>query len=440
MDDINVLERLVADEMQLRAGPDPVVDDAAIFTAITATHSPKWRFETMFSATKFVVAGAIVALFGGFLLTGLLAQRSDEPLPPAAATTSASPEADVTWTPPPELTMEEVAPGVMRAMLPGAGSFKAASGPHDFMFDAHGDLWLLSPAGLLRVGDDTTYPSPDSDGQGLADLSPAPDGALWALANDTVASFRDGAWTEAPPFPGDTEDGPRALEVLPDGTVWARSTTTLARLEGDAWTAYRITDDEGPVPDAGWVFPGDLAWTPDGSLWVTTCNTKVGVRPKDRVRTVLPGGLLRFDGEVFHQVAPLVPVQGCIGPLVSGPDGELWTYLDADPPRLARFDGTDWELFGAGAGIPRISWTGRTFGQMVAAPDGRLWVIAAPSSMADRRLGTFDGATWTAADGLASYWVREGSTLRVAPDGNLWVEPAHGLFLIATPEAVAGTE
>ncbi len=49
------------------------------------------RLQTMFSATKFVVAGAIVALFGGFLLAGLLAQRSDEPLPPAAATTSASP-------------------------------------------------------------------------------------------------------------------------------------------------------------------------------------------------------------------------------------------------------------------------------------------------------------------------------------------------------------
>ena len=74
MDDINVFERLVADEMQRRAGPDPVVDDAAIFSAITATQSPKWRFQSMFSATKSLVAGAILALVGGFLLAAVLTQ------------------------------------------------------------------------------------------------------------------------------------------------------------------------------------------------------------------------------------------------------------------------------------------------------------------------------------------------------------------------------
>ncbi len=206
--------------------------------------------------------------------------------------------------------------------------------------------------------DAPAYPSPDQMPY-YPDLSPAPDGALWALANGTVATFRDGAWTEAPPFPGDTEDPPGALEVRPDGTVWGRSTTTLARLDGDTWTAHRITDPVGPVPDAGWVSPGDLAWTSDGSLWVTTN----GARKKNR------GGLLRFDGEVFHQVEPSVPVEGWIGPLVSGPDGELWAYLDADPPRLARYDGTDWELSGR---VPRIQRSGTCVGRMVAAPDGRL--------------------------------------------------------------------
>jgi hypothetical protein len=89
MDDINVVERLVADEMQRRAGPDPVVDDAAIFSAITATQSPKWRFQSMFSATKFVVAGAIVALVGGFLLAGVLTQPSNESVPAVGASASA---------------------------------------------------------------------------------------------------------------------------------------------------------------------------------------------------------------------------------------------------------------------------------------------------------------------------------------------------------------
>ena len=75
MDDMTAFERQVAGEFVRRAGPVHPVDAAAILTAITAATSPKRRFQTMFSATKFIVAGAIVALFGGFLLAGVLTQR-----------------------------------------------------------------------------------------------------------------------------------------------------------------------------------------------------------------------------------------------------------------------------------------------------------------------------------------------------------------------------
>jgi hypothetical protein len=68
MDDMNAFDKQLASVVLRRVGPSEPVDDAAIFTAITATRSPKWRFGSMFSATKFVVAGAVVALFGGFLL------------------------------------------------------------------------------------------------------------------------------------------------------------------------------------------------------------------------------------------------------------------------------------------------------------------------------------------------------------------------------------
>jgi WD40 repeat protein len=96
MVDMNALERQLADESLRIVGPEPVVDDAAIFTAITATQSPKWRFQSMFSATKFVVAGAIVALFGGFLMAGVLTQPSDEPVPAAGASASASTQVEPT--------------------------------------------------------------------------------------------------------------------------------------------------------------------------------------------------------------------------------------------------------------------------------------------------------------------------------------------------------
>jgi len=86
MDDMTIFEqRLAADAVQV-AGPPQPVDAAAVFASAT-TQSPKWRFQSMFNATKFVIAGAIVALFGGFLLAGVLTQQpKDEPL--AGASTS----------------------------------------------------------------------------------------------------------------------------------------------------------------------------------------------------------------------------------------------------------------------------------------------------------------------------------------------------------------
>ena len=142
---------------------------------------------------------------------------------------------------------------------------------------------------------------------------------------------------------------------------------------------------------------------------------------------------------MFHPVEPPVPVEGWFGPLASGQDGELWAYLDAEPPRLPRVDGTDWESSGR---VPRIQRTGTCVGRMVAAPDGRLWTIPRTRSTpcSGDVLGAHDGAAWTGVGALPGSWLTESAKLHMGPDGNLWVEPAHGLFLIATPEAVAGME
>ena len=104
MDDMNAFERQVAGEFVRRAGPVRPVNAAAIYTAITTTQSPKWRFQSMFSATKFVVAGAIVALFGGVLLAGLLTPATERS---PGSTYEATLDALVT---------EPVAPGVTRVI------------------------------------------------------------------------------------------------------------------------------------------------------------------------------------------------------------------------------------------------------------------------------------------------------------------------------------
>lgn len=85
MDDIDAFDRQIASEVLRATRPPRAVDDFAILNVIlAATHSPRWRFPTMFSATQVAIAGSVVALFGGFLLTGALTQPRLERAPAAA--------------------------------------------------------------------------------------------------------------------------------------------------------------------------------------------------------------------------------------------------------------------------------------------------------------------------------------------------------------------
>ncbi len=88
MDDMTAFERQLAAELGDMAGPGRRVDGMAMVRTVSA-QSPTWRFGSMFSATRFVVAGVIVALFGSFLLAGVLTQPRGEtqPVPGASAST-----------------------------------------------------------------------------------------------------------------------------------------------------------------------------------------------------------------------------------------------------------------------------------------------------------------------------------------------------------------
>ena len=88
---MTTFERLIADVATEAAGPSRPVNATEIMRAATTT-TPRWRFQSMFSATKFVVAGVIVALFGGLMLSGVLTrQPSDDSAPVVGASTSALP-------------------------------------------------------------------------------------------------------------------------------------------------------------------------------------------------------------------------------------------------------------------------------------------------------------------------------------------------------------
>ena len=91
MDDMSAFERQLAARLQRMAGPEPFVDVSASVRAATTT-APRIRLHAAFSATRFVVAGVIVALFGGLLLAGVLSPQAGDQLPAAGASASPSPE------------------------------------------------------------------------------------------------------------------------------------------------------------------------------------------------------------------------------------------------------------------------------------------------------------------------------------------------------------
>ena len=109
MDDMQTFEREIAGVIRRAISPARPVDAMAVARA-AATQSPKRRFQSMFSATKYVVAGVIVALFGGFLLVTL-------PIGEPARNVSA-PAASAPGTFSPAGSMPEPRPGHTATLLP----------------------------------------------------------------------------------------------------------------------------------------------------------------------------------------------------------------------------------------------------------------------------------------------------------------------------------
>lgn len=106
MDEMTAFERQIAGELSRMAGPGRHIDAMAMARTVASPTSrwpavtrwsrsgslpaPTERGFSMFSAVKFVAAGAIVALFGGLLLIGT-PMAEQQQLAPAAETTSAEP-------------------------------------------------------------------------------------------------------------------------------------------------------------------------------------------------------------------------------------------------------------------------------------------------------------------------------------------------------------
>ena len=423
MDDMNDFERQLAAKIGRMAGPEPHFNALEIARS-AATQSPMWRFQSMISAAKFVVAGAIVALFGGFLLAGVLTQPNEGEVP-AAVTDSPAPVTTPDLLPGVDLVTEEVEPGVYRVLSDGVRELAAPRGEGSFtVFDLvvghDGGVWRVGPDDeVFRLGEPMTRQWPEEPRLiGDEDIEIAADGTIW-FANEwrpqfvspsyRVMSSEGSAWSDAYAMLTASD-----VEIGPGGSVWAHGEGLVHLLEPDGSSAW-------PAP-GGVGVASQFFVTADGTKWITSTTTPAIWRDDSdwlseeaSWETVLLGFV--EPGQLSISAQRTVTAIGA--------DGTLWMFMELDEPDgsiLARLDVDGWSSWAEAAGVPEAIGTGGFGGGSLAvAPDDSVWLAAgAPSGSVhagcSQRVSRFDGATWTDyLDGLCIHAVD------VADDGTAWV-------------------
>ena len=267
MDDMHPFERQVAAEVVREMRPSRPVDAAAVIAAVGAASSPRWRFEFMFSATKFVVAGVIVALVGGFLLTGMLTTRVEQTDPNLGATTT------------PEVT------SARPIELPTKIPKKFDSGT------------LQTPLGRAR------WVHLSGDGESL------PEAITPMVAPGGYVSLDRGETGFGPCPAGDVCETRATLWFSPDLLEWRQrplpddaETAQLIRASGSYWLLMSGPSEDGSLRDPSlWRSADALAWEPvdlgpiapdgpDGIGWQPSFGVVASVGGTDAVAMTFEAG------------------------------------------------------------------------------------------------------------------------------------------------------
>jgi hypothetical protein len=424
MDEMTAFEHQVAGELVRRAGPERPVDAAAILTAITATRSPNWRFQSVFSAAGFVVAAAIVALFGGFLLAGVMTEPSAESVPALAPSPATTPDL-LRATPDPSagLVTEPVAPGIVRVLSDGAGHDLASLGVDDIAIGADGAVWMTGTSSLFRLGQPGV--APVRGYSSYRNLTVADDGTVW-VGTSNPSSYDGERWSSAP---GDVD----WWAVRPDGTVWGVRPDAsffggdeqkppgfvLSRIEDGRWATVDVVGwPRGAIGDASAPYGPGLVATADGSLWLIAHRGDKAL-------------LMRYDGTTWDAVeTPFDPWW-----IADGPDGS-WVLVDRNvgthdgETRIARFVQGTWSESRVQLPDATEYWSEDTLRPIVAS-DGAVWLrVGLPDERGGRQhvfpegcdgVARVVGSTWTHYLAGICIW-----DMAPGPHGEVWVATWDG--------------
>ena len=258
MDDMTSFERQLAVAFKGLMGLSEPVDDAAIYNAISTPRSPKWRVQPMFDATRFIIAAAIVTSFAGVLLSGVLTQPSDDPLPAVAST--ATPEA--TMFPPIQLPPD--IPADVRS-----GTLETPFGPARWVHLTGDETSLPSQFSDL-LSTQSGYVVPDFDSQtGTSEgLWRSPDLIRWTLEEPLgigagiIQMWRAGDtyWLSS----GGGRDGDVLLWRSRDTETWEQVALEELDPPGPAGYAWVVQPGQPVTYEEVTIVP--LTWTAD--FWV----------------------------------------------------------------------------------------------------------------------------------------------------------------------------
>ena len=277
----------------------------------------------------------------------------------------------------------------------------------DIAFADDGTPWIGTVGGSHYPGGVLSYWNGEawvdvSSATGLISFSavaPGPGGVVAAATNLGLAVYQNGAWRML-------KDGPTSsrvtdVAVTPDGAAWfafgdeslSTNGSGLSRFDGQEWD-YHLSDAE----------VGALAVAPDGSLWAGMgCNIQ------------------RFDGATWETLARCesdLPV-GNVLDIEFGSDGSAWV---ANGFSLIQYDGQAW--------IPHD----RLVHEVVAGPDGAIWVHGWDGTQGSQYVARFDGGEWTTYSSAEVF-----SVTAMTADGRSWgLVPERGLAALDGPGNTEG--
>lgn len=291
---------------------------------------------------------------------------------------------------------------------PAGVEFWSQAGVVDLAVDAAGSVWASSAVGLLRL--DEAWAGWEHfrvTGEGphrnqITALAISPQQTAWAGTEVGVAIGEDGEWSVIQQHGGPGADI-TAITFAPDGSTWVGSANGVTRYLGDVETRY--TTAEG-LPSN---MVTSIAVGTDGVVWVGT-----------------DAGLARLD-----EAGWTTPVQAPITALAPGPDGQIWVGGQGDP-NLALLGSDAFTVYTVAAEIPEEGEPiTDSVAAMATAPDGTLWLTVVHVGDADGAAPagavlSLQSGAWTThkpSDGITGGFYGPGS-IAVAPDGTVWVAAA----------------